>query len=144
MTAHVSGRQQEKGVFMEQPQDGVPHLVQGQLLRAKKASCGFAETERHFWLALPESLVREGWRRSLSADAFFTSRRDSKLVAMAATHVDAMLLARFQKFSREEVLSKVSAECEWKLTCSFTFHCREKENGISVMKNTESDGAHLK
>ena len=69
--AYFNGRQLEGAVFFERPQGGFPQLEPAQVVRAKNV----------------ESLVREGWRRSLLEDAFFTLRRDGQLVAMSVTHV---------------------------------------------------------
>ena len=80
-------------------------------------------------MALAESMEKAGWQRSLLEDAFFTLRKGERLIAMAVTHVDDMLLARRRELIRDDVLGAVATDFEWKWASGrFTFRGREIED----------------
>ena len=86
--AYFSGKSVDREIYLEQPRGGLPGLLPGQLLRAKKAIYGFAEAARLFWLALREHLLSDGWVESKLEPALFYLRQQGRLVGILVTHVD--------------------------------------------------------
>ena len=86
--AYFSGKSVDREIYLEQPRGGLPGLLPGQLLQAKKAIYGFAEAARLFWLALREHLLSDGWVESKLEPALFYLRQQGRLVGILVTHVD--------------------------------------------------------
>ena len=97
---------------------------------------GFSEAARLLWLKLSQTMCQSQWQASLLESAFFLRRHAGQLVGMAVMHVDDLLLARHQDWSREEVLGTVATEFQWEWSQdSFTFRGRETqatEQGFTV------------
>ena len=86
--AYFSGKSVQREIYLEQPRGGLPGLMAGQLLRARKAIYGFAEAARLFWLALREHLISDGWQESKLEPALFYYRVEGRLRGILVTHVD--------------------------------------------------------
>jgi len=86
--AYFSGKTVEREIYLDPPRGGLPGIIPGQLLKARKAIYGFAEAARLFWLALKEHLEADGWRESKLEPALFYLRSKGRLVGILVTHVD--------------------------------------------------------
>ena len=102
------GKEIGRELYLLPPKGGLPGVLPGQVMRARKAIYGFAEAARLFWLALREHLQSDGWCESRLEPALFYLRDSSlKLRGILVTHVDdiqagvdaAYLESAFQKSS---------------------------------------------
>ncbi|CAK0861813.1 unnamed protein product [Prorocentrum cordatum] len=123
--AYFNGQNLQREVYLEQSRGGLPGLVPGQLLRARKAIYGFAEAARLFWLALRDALLADGWLQSCLV-ALFYKRVDGQLKGIAVSHVDDVLVARMKDMQLSDLLPKVLGTFQWKWSeLPFTFRGRE-------------------
>ena len=125
--AYFSGKEIGRELYLLPPKGGLPGVLPGQVMRARKAIYGFAEAARLFWLALREHLQSDGWCESRLEPALFYLRDSSlKLRGILVTHVDdiqagvdaAYLESAFQK-------SSLALEFATNHFDSYTFRGRE-------------------
>ncbi|CAE8740947.1 unnamed protein product [Polarella glacialis] len=131
--AFLNGVKAPRGLYMEQPKEGLYGLVPGQLLEIIKGVFGLATSPRLWWGKLASSLKEMKFRDLHGQEVqFIQSRldpchfllRDSRgnLVAMLCTHVDDVKLAYAEGY--EQVAKRFGEEFpigEWdELPCTYT------------------------
>ncbi|CAE8725915.1 unnamed protein product [Polarella glacialis] len=150
--AFLNGVKAPRGLYMEQPKEGLYGLVPGQLLEIIKGVFGLATSPRLWWGKLASSLKEMKFRDLHGQEVqFIQSRldpchfllRDSRgnLVAMLCTHVDDVKLAYAEGY--EQVAKRFGEEFpigEWdELPYTYTGsqYQVEEETGDLVIRQTD-------
>ncbi|CAE8614373.1 unnamed protein product [Polarella glacialis] len=150
--AFLNGVKAPRGLYMEQPKEGLYGLVPGQLLEIIKGVFGLATSPRLWWGKLASSLKEMKFRDLHGREVqFIQSRldpchfllRDSRgnLVAMLCTHVDDVKLAYAEGY--EQVARRFGEEFpigEWdELPYTYTGsqYQVEEEMGDLVIRQTD-------
>jgi hypothetical protein len=102
--AFLNGERAERQLYMEQPREGLPGMVPGQLIEIIKGVFGLATSPRLWWKKLAQSLLEEVYHDQYGEEIQFVQHRldpclfllrdsQGELIALLATHVDDLKLA---------------------------------------------------
>ena len=119
--AYLQGDAIERDLYLRLPQGGLPGVAPGSLLKANVPIYGTGDAARGFWLKMQKVFAASGWTPSaLEPALFYLWDPEGRLVGMAVTHVDDVLLCGEGEHYRRQV-RKMKAEMEFDKESAKTF-----------------------
>jgi hypothetical protein len=86
--AFLSGKENERKLYVRPPKEGVRGVPQGALIELVKGVFGLKESPRLWWLKLRDAILEAGFQECRTAPGTFMTREKDRLTGMLCVHVD--------------------------------------------------------